>query len=103
MLFNWIQQILGLQKHKVENRSRWPDDLPRLYPDLDGKAMSRMLVAGDYDRICQFPLVVVLPIASQRNTQDEIDLGTGLSRLLIRDLMLVRNISVLGPEDVRWS
>ncbi len=53
-----------------------------------------------YDRIAQFPLVHILPpFDAESSSESERFLALGLSRQLIRNLMLVRNMSIRGPED----
>ncbi len=45
------------------------------------------------------PLVHVLPLASREDTWEAACFGAGVATLLRRDLMLVRDLSVHGPED----
>jgi hypothetical protein len=52
-----------------------------------------------YQRVIRFPLVAILPLVSANSRRPDGVFGIGLARLLIRDLMLVRDISVRGPED----
>lgn len=77
----------------------WPRDLPRLYPRLEDRSLCRFMNEPEYWRIRNFPTIAVLPFYSQHSSPVEAGLGAGLSRLLIRDLMLIREISVRGPED----
>ena len=82
--------------------SRWPKDIPRLYPLLDGPELCDFLGPQEYERIKQLQMVMVCPFYSEAHSESgKLDslFGAGLSRLLIRDLMLIKNISVRGPED----
>lgn len=82
-----------------KRREPWPQHLPRLYPDLDSRALSGFLTEAEHARIGSLTRVRVMPLFSDVSTQGEIFFGMGLSRLLLRDLMLVRELSVRGPED----
>jgi TolB-like protein len=77
----------------------WPDGVPKLYPGVGDEEMCRFVSAEEVERIKQLPLVVLLPFARQGSPDNDTFLGFGLWRLMIRDLMLVRDISVCGPED----
>jgi hypothetical protein len=77
----------------------WPPHLPRLYPQLSAPQISQFLDYGEYQRLCSVPLITILPFASQTSRPEDMHLGVGLSKLMIRDLMLVRNLSTRGPED----
>ena len=77
----------------------WPPHLPRLYPQLSAAQISQLMDYGEYQRLCNLPLITVLPFASQNSRLEEMHLGVGLAKLMIRDLMLVRNLSTRGPED----
>lgn len=77
----------------------WPPHLPRLYPQLSAAQISQFLDYPEYQRLCNVPLITILPFASQNSQPHDLHLGVGLSKLMIRDLMLVRNLSTRGPED----
>ena len=77
----------------------WPSGIPRLYPDLSDLKISQIMSRELYGRIKKFPLVMVTPFVSEDDTGSDLAFGLGFSRVLIRDLMTVRNISVRGPED----
>jgi TolB-like protein len=81
-------------------RAPWPPDVPRLYPKLDSRALSAFLTEAEAARIRSLKRVRVMPLFSESSSPRERAFGTGLSRLLVRDLMLVRGLSVRGPEDV---
>jgi TolB-like protein len=82
-----------------KKRATWPPHLPRLYPRLDSQALSSFLTEAEHARIHGLTRVRVMPLFSEAGTQGEVFFGMGLSRLLLRDLMLVRGLSVRGPED----
>src|SRR5678809_1535337 len=77
----------------------WPPHLPRLYPQLTAPQISQFLDYPEYQRLCNVPLLTILPFASRNSQPGDMHLGIGLSKLMIRDLMLVRNLSTRGPED----
>ena len=77
----------------------WPPHLPRLFPQLTAAQISQFLDYAEYQRLCNLPLITILPFASQSSRPEDMRLGLGLSKLMIRDLMLVRNLSTRGPED----
>src|SRR5690348_6307087 len=77
----------------------WPPHLPRLYPQLSAPQISQFLDYAEYQRLCNVPLITILPFASRETRPEDMHLGVGLSKLMIRDLMLVRNLSTRGPED----
>ena len=89
MEFNWLSNAV----------EEWPEDVPQLYANLDGKALSSFMDKEEYRRLCKLPRVVILPIASEKCPEVDRFFGIGLSRLLIRDLMLVRDLSIRGPEE----
>lgn len=80
-------------------RARWPRHLPRLYPQLDSRGLSTWLTAAEHARLRGVVRVRVLPLFSEQSRPEEVALGVGLARLLVRDLMLVRELSVRSPED----
>lgn len=77
----------------------WPHGLPKLYPDIPDRELSQFLDDEEFRRILALPKLVICPIYSRNDEEEAAAFGTGLSLLLIRDLMLIRNLSVLGPED----
>ena len=77
----------------------WPKDLPRLYPQADDRSLSAFLTDADYAGIQNLPIVVMLPLASEEGASLDRAFGVGLARLLIRDLMLVANLSVHDQDD----
>jgi hypothetical protein len=78
---------------------KWPRNLPRLYPGLDDLQLAQFLSDDQYARIKAFRTVYVLPFASEKQDEVQTAFGYGLSRLMIRNLMLLRDISIRGPED----
>ena len=82
----------------------WPAGVPNLYPQLDGPALCDFLTQQEFKRIRKFPKLMICPlIDSQQEDSVKRWAGAGLSRLLIRDLMLLTNVSVRGPEDTYKS
>lgn len=84
---------------EVLSAPKWPSDVPQLYPELSYKELSDFLPKDLYQKVLHFPRVMVFPFGSVNRSVREQLVGMGLSRLLIRDLMLVRNLSIRGPED----
>lgn len=77
----------------------WPKGVPQLYPDLSDRELSRFIDDDEFQRILALPKLIICPLYSLDDEEEAAALGSGLSLLLIRDLMLIRNLSVLGPED----
>ena len=76
-----------------------PAGVPTLYPDLDPLQLERFLTDLDYAHIKSFDNVYILPFVSRSSEPAQMAFGLGLSRLMIRNLMLLRDISIHGPED----
>jgi tetratricopeptide (TPR) repeat protein len=76
-----------------------PAGVPRLYPDLDPLQLDRFLTDQSYARIKAFDNFYVLPFLSRDCEPVQKYFGLGLSRLMIRNLMLLRDVSIHGPED----
>lgn len=72
---------------------------PTLYPDLDPLQLERFLTDLDYGHIKSFDNVYILPFARRNSEPAQMGFGFGLSRLMIRNLMLLRDVSIHGPED----
>jgi len=77
----------------------WPTNLPILYPDVDVAELCAFLSDQEYQRIKQLPLVAIFPLFASDGESKTKAFGAGLAHLIIRDLMLVRSLSVRGPED----
>jgi tetratricopeptide (TPR) repeat protein len=77
----------------------WPAGIPRLYPHLDPFQLEQFLTDLDYDYVKSFDNVYILPFASHNGEPVQSRFGFGLSRLMIRNLMLLRDVSIHGPED----
>ena len=73
--------------------------LPRLYPNIDSVEFPLFRSTAESEKIKKFPLLMVLPFTDAAANEKELLFGTGFARLLIRNLMLAKNISVTGPED----
>ena len=80
-------------------RSKWPTNVPRLYPDVAIDDLADFFTDHDYQLVMNFPKISILPFASQNQEDPHQLFGIGLSRLMIRDLQLLRNVSIHGPED----
>jgi hypothetical protein len=83
----------------LKRQPRWPADVPRLYPTLDDRELCSFLTREEHARISKLPMVAVLPFFARQTSAGDMAFGAALSRLVLRDLMLVREISVRGPED----
>ena len=79
-----------------------PAGTPTLYPDLNPLQLEQFLAEHDYARIKSFDNVYILPFASRESEPMQICFGLGLARLMIRNLMLLRDVSIHGPEDT-WE
>ncbi len=76
-----------------------PAGVPTLYPNLDPLQLERFLTDLDYAYIKSFDNVYILPFVSRTSEPAHKCFGLGLSRLMIRNLMLLRDVSIHGPED----
>jgi tetratricopeptide (TPR) repeat protein len=72
---------------------------PTLYPGLDTLQLERFLTDQEYVRIKSFDNVYVLPFVSRNSEPAQKAFGLGLAGLMIRNLMLLRDVSIHGPED----
>jgi hypothetical protein len=52
-----------------------------------------------FETIKGFPIITVLPLVSRTMDADQACFGAGFSQLLMRNLMLLPNVSVLDPND----
>jgi tetratricopeptide (TPR) repeat protein len=73
--------------------------IPSVYPDLDPLQLEQFLKDSDFASIKSFDNVYILPFVSQNSEPAQMCFGLGLSRLMIRNLMLLRDVSIHGPED----
>ena len=78
---------------------RKPDNIPTLYPDLNPLQLEQFLTPLDYTHSKSFDNVYILPFVSQKSDSMQMCFGLGLARLMIRNLMLLRDVSIHGPED----
>jgi tetratricopeptide (TPR) repeat protein len=87
--------------HRPSDRdlSREPAGIPTLYPDLGPLQLEQFLTDQEYDHIRSFDNVYILPFISQKSERTQTCFGLGLSWLLMRNLMLLRDVSIQGPED----
>src|SRR5262249_31907418 len=86
MVLRWLRRALGGES--------WPDDIPRLYPELSFPDLCSFLSDREYRRLLQVTPIKVLPLSSGASSDKDWLLGVGLSRMMIRDLMLVPQLSV---------
>jgi hypothetical protein len=93
MAFRWLKSLFGSREPP------WPADLPRLYPNLDTAQLCQFLSEPDYRHFRRARPVLVLPLLPAASCGPDAMFSLALSRLLIRDLMLVRTLSVRGTED----
>jgi tetratricopeptide (TPR) repeat protein len=73
--------------------------IPQLYPNLKSSQLEQFLSDADYVRVRSFENVYILPMVGHGDDPGHVAFGVGLSRLLIRNLMLLRDVSIHGPED----
>jgi tetratricopeptide (TPR) repeat protein len=73
--------------------------IPTLYPTLNSAQLEEFFTDSDYAYTKTFDNIYILPFVSQKSDSDELFFGLGLSRLIIRNLMLLRDVSIHGPED----
>ena len=78
-------------------RDAWPSGVPRLYAG-PAEEIAPFLDEAEIERLYQLPLVRVVAQLDP-DGGDDAELLTGCARLLIRNLMPVRDLSVRGPED----
>jgi hypothetical protein len=76
-----------------------PARIPTLYSHLDQFQLEQFLTDQDYAAIKTFDNVYILPFVCQGSETVQTGFGLGLSWLMIRNLMLLRDISIHGPED----
>ena len=74
-------------------------DIPSYYDQSDINLFEQFLTEDDYSRIKYFDNVYILPFVSRKSSTPQTRFGFGLARLMIRNLMLLRDISIHGPED----
>src|SRR5262249_19415991 len=77
----------------------WPKDVPRLYPHLDEFQIAPFLSESEYRLMQSIENVYILPFASADGSAETNRLGFGLERVMMRNLMLLRDVSIHGPED----
>ncbi|MCA8996462.1 MAG: hypothetical protein KDA80_05750 [Planctomycetaceae bacterium] len=78
---------------------QWPADVPRLYPKLSDIEIADYLTKERYLRIKNLPTAYILPFFGEESPSEVKQFGTGLSRLMIRNLMLLPDVSIHGYED----
>jgi hypothetical protein len=106
MVFNWLfgrshrdePDDAPPPRGQPEARRRAPQ-MPYFYPGLGGKQLAQFLSDQEYRRIRTFESVYILPLVSSVGAPEQLRFGQALSKLLIRNLMLLRDVSIHGPED----
>ena len=73
--------------------------IPDLYPSIRGAELSRFMTSMEFERIKSLRQVYVFPFVEEGDASENLCFGIGLSRMLIRNLMLVSDLSIRGPED----
>ncbi len=84
-------------------KGRKKTGIPKLYDNIETPEFCRFMSVDSYKAIRKFPRLTILPLSSANDCEEENYFGAGFSRLIIRNLMLVRNISILGPGDTPTS
>ncbi len=79
--------------------NRWPSGVPHLYPGLDARTLAAFMTEQEFLRIRSFDCVYILPFADSDSSGQDLAFGLGLSHLMIRNLMLLTDLSIRGPED----
>lgn len=93
-------EVLGLPAPLAADPAEdWVDGVPRLYPDLRGVTLESFLTPAAAKALGRLPRVEVHPFVDPSDDPSDQRAGAALSRVLIRDLMLLRSVSVRGPED----
>jgi tetratricopeptide (TPR) repeat protein len=91
--------LMAIDHNSGHPSRREPSHIPNLYPGLDPLQLERFLTDPKYVHIKSFDNVYILPFVSRKDERTQMAFGLGLSRLMIRNLMLLRDISIHGPED----
>jgi len=74
-------------------------EMPTFYPHLNPLQLEQFLTVEEYTRIKSFDNFYILPFVTQNGEARQTCFGLGLSRLMIRNAMLLRDVSIHGPED----
>src|SRR5215475_7419598 len=77
----------------------WPPEIPRLYPELNTTQLCSFLSEEEYVHLKKLRPVLILPLASGAIDDKDYHFRVAMSRMLIRDLMLVPTLSIRGEED----
>ena len=73
--------------------------IPHLYPDESNLQLCQFLTKEEYERTKILRIVRIVPFFDAFSSENEKYLGIALSKILVRDLRLSRDMSVVGPED----
>lgn len=92
-------EILGFPAPAADPAEDWIDGVPRLYPDLRGVTLESLLAPAAANKLMNLPRVMVHPFMDPTADPRSRMAGVALSRVVVRNLMLLRDVSVRGPED----
>ena len=73
--------------------------IPQFYPDADELELAQFLSEDEYARIKTFTDTYILPFVWEGSAPRQLYFGMGLHWLMMRNLMLLRDVSIHGPED----
>lgn len=88
-MFSWLASLFD----------SWPKGIPKLYPRAKDADFYEFMSKREFDNISRFPVVRVYPPCATQDDEETAAFAFALSRLLIRNLMLLPDLSVQGPED----
>lgn len=95
---------MGLKGFGGSQSSHPSAKIPRLYPHLKPHELERFLTDDLYQRIKSFNIFYINPFFSRTSSPRQQHFGQGLSWVMIRNLMLLQNVSIRGPEDTpHWA
>ncbi|MEZ6126294.1 MAG: hypothetical protein R3C49_24465 [Planctomycetaceae bacterium] len=88
-MLNWLKTLLGGSSHPI----------PAYYPELSDRELAEFMTEDDFQRIQKFRCVYIFPFAGPNDDREQVLMGVGLSHQIIRNLMLLSDVSIHGPED----
>ncbi|HSI83181.1 MAG TPA: hypothetical protein VK970_05315, partial [Candidatus Methylacidiphilales bacterium] len=81
------------------SQSAWPRIIPQLYPELSPEEYTQFLDDKEFERVKGLRQILILPFFDEKSTFEERVFAIGFQKLMIRDIRLHPELSVLGPED----